>query len=39
MSDYSVDDHRVDGVDVAGSWLVAIIVVATLFVLILPLGV
>ncbi len=38
MSDYSVDDHRVNGVDVVGSWLIAAIVLATLFVLILPFG-
>jgi hypothetical protein len=38
MSDYRIDEHRVDGVDVAGSWLLAAVVVAVLFVLILPLG-
>ena len=36
MSDYRIDEHRVDNIDVVGSWLVAVIVVATLFVLILP---
>ncbi len=38
MSDYRIDEHRVDDVDVVGSWLVAAIVVATLFGLILPFG-
>jgi len=38
MSDYRIDEHRLDDVDVVGSWLVAIIVVATLLVLVLPLG-
>ena len=38
MSDYRIDEHRVDDVDVAGSWLLAAVVVAVLFVLILPLG-
>ncbi len=38
MSDYRIDEHRVDDVDVVGSWVVAVVVVATLFVLILPFG-
>lgn len=38
MSDYRVDEHRVNGVDVVGSWLLAAVLVAVLFVLILPLG-
>jgi hypothetical protein len=36
MSDYRVDEHRVEVVDVVGSWLIAAIVVTGLFVLILP---
>lgn len=36
MSDYRIDEHRVEVVDVVGSWLIAAIVVASLFVLILP---
>ena len=38
MSDYRIDEHRLDDVDVVGSWLVAAFVVATLFVLVLPFG-
>ena len=38
MSDYKIDEHRVDNIDVVGSWLVAIIAITTLFVLILPFG-
>lgn len=38
MSDYRVEEHRVNGVDVVGSWLLAAVVVAVLFVLVLPLG-
>jgi hypothetical protein len=38
MSDYRLDEHRVDGVDVVGSWLLAAAVVAVLFVLIIPFG-
>ncbi len=38
MSDYRIDEHRVDAIDVVGSWLVAAIVVGVLFVLILPFG-
>ena len=38
MSDYKIDEHRVDTIDVVGSWLVAIIAITTLFVLILPFG-
>ena len=38
MSDYRLDEHRADGSDVVGSWLLAVIVVTLLFVLILPLG-
>lgn len=38
MSDYRIDEHRVEGVDVVGSWLLAAVVVAVLFVLILPIG-
>lgn len=38
MSDYRIDDHRINGVDVVGSWLVAVVVVAALFVLILPIA-
>lgn len=39
MTDYRIDDHRVDNVDVAGSWTIAIIVVAVLFVILVPFGV
>lgn len=38
MSDYRIDDHRINGVDVVGSWLVAAVVVVTLFVLVLPIS-
>ncbi len=38
MTDYSVHNHRVDGVDVVGSWLIAVVVLATSFTLILPFG-
>ena len=38
MSDYRVDDHRVDRGDVVGSWLLAAVLVAVLFGLIVPLG-
>jgi hypothetical protein len=38
MSDYRIDEHRVDGVDVVGSWLLAVVVVAVVFFLILPIG-
>ncbi len=36
MPDYRIDEHRVEVVDVVGSWLIAAVVVATLFVLIVP---
>jgi hypothetical protein len=38
MSDYRIDDHRVGVVDVVGSWTIAIVVVAVLFMLIVPIG-
>lgn len=38
MSDYRIDEHRVDNLDVVGSWIFAAFVVAILFALILPLG-
>jgi hypothetical protein len=38
MSDYRIDDHRVNLVDVLGSWTIAIVVVAVLFMLIAPIG-
>lgn len=36
MSDYRIDEHRVEVVDVVGSWVIAAIVVASLLFLILP---
>ena len=38
MTDYRADDHRVRDADVAGSWIIAIVVVAVLFVLLTPFG-
>ena len=38
MTNYSIHNHRVDGVAVVGSWLLAVIVLATSFTLILPFG-
>jgi len=38
MSDYRIDDHRVSLVDVLGSWTIAIVVVAVLFMLLVPIG-
>lgn len=38
MSDYRLDEHTVGSADVVGAWLLAVAVVAVLFVLILPFG-
>ena len=38
MTEYRIDDHRVNSVDVMGSWTIAIVVVALLFVVIVPLS-
>lgn len=37
MSDYRIDEHRVDGIDVAGSWLIAVLTVVALVALVVPL--
>ena len=37
MSDYRIDEHRVDNVDVLGSWLVAAVSVVALVALVVPL--
>ncbi len=38
MPEYRPDEHRVESIDVVGSWLFAAAVVATLFVVVLPFG-
>ncbi len=38
MSDYRIDEHRVNDGDVVGSWLLAAVVVTLLLVVIFPLG-
>lgn len=38
MTDYRIEDHRVNRVDVTGSWTIAIILLALLFGVIVPLG-
>jgi hypothetical protein len=37
MSDYRIDEHRVNGTDVIGSWLVAALSVVALVALVVPL--